>query len=132
MTLEVVDRHQRLAGRPRDRLGGHQPDDQPADQARPGGRGNRIDLVERHIGAGERFLDQPVQRLDMRARRDLRHDAAIGAVFVELRQHDVGEDFAAAVLMARDDGSRRLVAASFNAEDAKKGRHTPIDNCDAG
>ena len=44
-----------------------------------------------------RGADHPVQRLDMRARGDLRHDAAEGRVIVGLAEHDVGEDRAAPV-----------------------------------
>jgi hypothetical protein len=41
---------------------------------------------------------------------DLRHDAAIGAVFVDLRQNEAGEDFA----LARYDRGRGLVTARFD------------------
>ncbi len=36
--------------------------------------------------------DDRVEALDMGARRDLRHDAAEGAMLVPLRAHDVGEN----------------------------------------
>ena len=76
MRLEVVDRHQRLVGDHRDRLGGGQPDDDTADQARARGRRHAVDRADRKVGVRQRLGDDPVERLDMRARRDLRHHAA--------------------------------------------------------
>jgi hypothetical protein len=43
----MVDRDQRLAGRQRQPLGRDQPDHHAADQARPGRRGDRVDLARR-------------------------------------------------------------------------------------
>ncbi|MNV77993.1 hypothetical protein D3C71_1714580 [compost metagenome] len=78
MAFEMVDRQKRLARNAGDCLRRHQPDKQAADQAGTGSRGNRIDIIERHVGPAQRFLDQFVQRLDMRTCRNFRHDAAIG------------------------------------------------------
>jgi hydroxymethylbilane synthase len=125
MALEMIYRQQRLAGGAGKRLGRHQSDDQAADQAGPGGRGDCIDIVERHLGSMERLFHQPIQGLDMGAGGDFRHHAAIGAVFLELGKHHVRKDFAAAIRMACDNGRGGFVAACFNAEDAKKGRHGP-------
>ena len=50
MAFEMVDRDQRLARRQRQPLAGEQPDHHPADQPRPGGRGDRVDLADRDVG----------------------------------------------------------------------------------
>ncbi len=52
---------------------------------------------KRHAGAHQRLLDQRIERIDMGARRDLRHDPAIGAVFFQLAQHHIGQNPARAV-----------------------------------
>ena len=57
-----------------------------------------------------------VERLDMRARGDLRHHAAVGLMLGGLRQHDVGEDFAAPVLIAAHHCGRGLVAGRLDTE----------------
>ena len=83
---------QRLAGRGGQRLGGHQADDQPADQAGPGRGGDGVDIGQRDAGIGKRCLDDAVQRLDMGARGDLGHDAAKGGMLLDLAEHDVRQD----------------------------------------
>src|SRR4029077_2888399 len=60
--------------------------------------------------------DDMVERLDMGARRDLRHHAAIGLMLGGLRQHEVGEDFAASVLVAPHHRGGGLVAGRLDAE----------------
>ena len=52
----------------------------------------------------------------MGARGDLRHDAAEGRMLLDLAEHDVGQDFRAAVLVERNDGRGGLVAARLDAE----------------
>ena len=63
--------------------------------------------------SGERLLERDRQVLQVRARRDLRHDPAVGGVRRELRGDDVREHAALAV----EDGDGRLVAGGFDAED---------------
>ena len=46
VALQVVDRDQRQPARGGDRLGGADPDQQRADQARPGGGGDGVDVVQ--------------------------------------------------------------------------------------
>ena len=116
MAFQMVDRLQRLAGCRSQRLGRHQPDDQPADQAGPGGGGDRVDIGERDAGIGKRCLDDAVQRLDMGARRDLGHDAAKRRMLLDLAEHDVRQNLRAAALVERDDGRGGLVAARLDAE----------------
>ena len=126
MAFQMVDGIERLAHRPSDRLARHQPDDEPTDQPRPACRSDRIDILQRAPGTQKRFGNQAVQRLHMGARRDLRHHAAIGAVLLELAQHDFTENLALSVRIAHDDGSGGLVAARFDAENGQLGRHEAL------
>ncbi len=115
--FEMIDGDQRLLGDQRDRLGGGQPDDDAADQARarprPRRRRDRRKLTFAAIIALAMAM---IEHLDMRARGDFRHHAAIGRVLGGLRQHDVGEDFAAPVLAAPHHRGRGLVAGRLDAE----------------
>ena len=108
MRLEMIDRHQRLAGDQRNRLGGGQADDHTADQAGAGRGGHAVELVEADAGFGHGLADNVIQRLDMRARGDFRHHPAEGRVLVGLRQHDIGQNLAAPV------GSRSTTAAAVS------------------
>jgi hypothetical protein len=57
-----------------------------------------------------------IQRLDMGAGGDLGHHAAEFGVFADLRQHHIGQDFAAAVVSTFDHCRGSLVAGRFDAE----------------
>ena len=116
MAFEMVDRLQRLAGRGGQRLGRHQPDDQPADQAGAGRGGDGVDIGERDAGIVKRRLDDAVERLDMGARGDLGNDAAECRMLLDLAEHDVGQDLRPAAVVQRDDGCGGLVAAGLDAE----------------
>ena len=94
MRLEVVDGDERLAARQRHALARHQPDEHAANQARPSRGRDAVEVPGRDFGAGERASDEPVDDLDMGARRDLRHDAAEWGVRGDLAHHFVGKDFA--------------------------------------
>ena len=100
----------------RDGLAHGDADDQAADQAGPGGRGDRVDRVEAEPRLGERLADGRVEQLDMGARGDLRHHAAIGRMQVELRAHHARQDRAAAVRGAAHHRRGSLVAARLDAE----------------
>ena len=91
-------------------------DDQPADQAGAGGGGDTVDRVEAKASLGERLGDQNIEKLDMGARRDLRHDAAELGVQRKLRAHHIGEDDALAACLAPDQGGGGLVAARLDAK----------------
>ena len=126
--FEVIDRHQRFLGDQRNRLGGGEPDDDPADQAGAGRRRDAVELPQADVGVDHRLGDDVVDDLDMGARRDLRHHAAIGGVLVRLRQHDVGQDFAAPVIVALHDGSGGFVARGLDAEDQHQASVPESDN----
>ena len=53
MGLEMIDRDQRLAARKSKALGGHQSDHHPADQARTGGGGDRVDIGQLDLRFGQ-------------------------------------------------------------------------------
>ena len=114
--LEMIDRDQRLLADQRDGLGGGEPDDDAADQAGSGGGGDAVEAGEAHAGIRHRLGDDEVERLDMRARRDLRHDAAEGGVLVDLREHDVGHDPPRPLREPLDHRRRGLVASRLDAE----------------
>ena len=112
VTVEVVDRDQRLAVRRGQRLGRAQPDQQRADQ--PGALGDRdlVDLGE----AGARLLERGghhrVDQLEVVARGDLGDDSAVALVERSLGGDDVGED-----PRPVDDGGAGVVARRFESED---------------
>ena len=122
MALEVVHGDELDAGGERDRLGRRQPDDDAADQARSGGCRDAVEPAKSDAGLAHGSGDHPVQRLDMGARRDLRHDPAERQMIGDLRKDDVGENPAAAVGAPFDHRRRRLVAARLDAEDDHAGR----------
>ncbi len=118
MCLKVIDCNQRLASRQRQRLGRRQPHHDAADQSRAGGGGDGIEVIQRcTLRRRQRLLYDAVQPLDMGAGRDLRHHAAIGAMGVELAEHDVGQDHARPGRSAPDDGAGRFVAAGLDPQD---------------
>ena len=117
----MIDGEERHVVREGQRLGRHHAHHHAADQARPAGRGDAVEVVEVEPGLGQRVLDQPVDALEMGARGDLRHHAAEAAVLGQLAVDDVGEDAADAAWSPGrrlDDGDGRLVAARFDAQDA--------------
>ena len=101
------------AARQRDGLGLGHADDDAADEAGPARRRHRVEIAEADARLGERPRDQPVEMIEMRARRDLRHDAAIGPMLGQLRQHQIGADARRAVAHHRGRG---LVAARLDAQ----------------
>ena len=111
--LQVVDGEQRLVVDGRNRLAGHEPDHDRPNQAGAGGGGHAVKLGETDLGFLHRAGDEAVEMLDVAARGDLRHHAAVGRVVGDLGEHDVGQHPA----LAGHDRGRRLVAASLDAED---------------
>ena len=85
MGLEMIDGDERLVVRQRNGLGCRQSDNDAADQARPSRGRDAVQRAERHLRLGHRLADDPVERLDMGARGDLRDDAAELGMFADLR-----------------------------------------------
>ncbi len=119
--FEMIDGDEGLAAGQRQRLRHGEPDDDAADEAGTGGGGDAVEVGEPDAGVLQRAHDQPVEHLDMRARGDLRHDAAEGGVLGDLAHHLVREDLAAAAGGKPHDGGGGLVAGGFNAENAHGG-----------
>ena len=57
----MIDRDERLAGRKRHALARHQPDQDAADEARPGRGGDAVELAGADAGLRERAGDQPIE-----------------------------------------------------------------------
>ena len=74
---------------------------------------NAVEIAEPGAGLREGAPDQLVEVIQVAARGDFRHDAAVGAVLVELRQHQVGANLA----RIGDHRHRGLVAGGFDAQD---------------
>ena len=112
VALEMVDGGKGQGVCRRDRLGRHDANDDAADQAGAAGCGDAVKFAEAEAGIGHCLRDDAVEVVEMRAGGDFRHDAAIGTVLVELRQHDVRQNRA---IVAYDRGGG-FVAAGFDAE----------------
>jgi hypothetical protein len=117
MPREVIDAHERQTTRVCERLAGGDPDEQRAHQAGPLRHGDRLDrLHAARLRHGLR--DHVPDVLEVRARRELGHDAAVRRVRGDLGGDDVREDDAVLV----HHGGRRLVAARFDPEDTHEAR----------
>jgi hypothetical protein len=110
VAFEVVDGDERPLRDGGDGLGHGDADHDAADQAGPAGGGDAIEVGEAQVGAPHRLGDQAVEVVEMAAGGDLRHDAAIGTVLVELRQHDLGQHLPPVVHHRRC----RFIAARFD------------------
>ena len=93
------------------------PDQQRADQPRPLGDGDRVQLRQGAVGLRQRRTANGGDRFDLGARGQLRVDAAIGRVQLDLR----GDHLRTHVTPVLDDRGRRLVAGGFDAEDEGHG-----------
>ena len=107
----VVDAVQRLVERERERLGGGRTDGERADEARAGRDRDRVDLVERDVGGGQRALDRRHHGLEVGARGDLGDDPAEPRVLV----HRAGDGVDQQVVAAHE-GDAGLVAGRLDPE----------------
>jgi hypothetical protein len=112
VAADVVHRDERHIQRVGRALGKVQPHEHRADETRRVGRGHGVDVFFLDARLLERLIGQRGDGLDVLARRDLRHDAAVERVQVGLRRDGVGEDFAP-VLDDRDGG---FVAGGLESE----------------
>ena len=112
MAVHVVDAHQRDPCGKGERLGGSYPDDHGADEARPVGDTDEVDVPEGQVaGLRQCLLQYLVDVLQVVPRSDLRHHAAKFRMYIDLRRDDVGQDLPP----VRHHGDGRLVAAGFYA-----------------
>ena len=98
----------------RDRLGGGQADNHPADQAGASRGGHAGELHEADIGLAHRARDHAVEQIDMRARRNLGNHTAIRCVILDLRMHDVGENPTTTVAATLNHGRCGFVASGLD------------------
>jgi hypothetical protein len=115
VAVEMVDRDERQAARPRDRLRRGEADEERADQPRALRHGDAIDLLERRVRLRERLADDGRHELEVPSRRDLRHDSAVASVQLGLRGDDVRADLA----FVRDERRGGLVARRLDPEDQR-------------
>ena len=108
--LEMVHRDrgdlQRVGQRRRKRTADHQ----GADQARPGGIGDGVEVPQREPGLAEHVPHHGQQLRDVIPGRQLRHDPAKSGVDRDLARQALGPNTAARL----EDGHACLVAAGFD------------------
>ena len=119
--LEMIDGDEGAPKAERDRLPGCHPDDETADEAGAGRSRHRVDRAEVESGLGKRLADRRIEKLDMGARGNLGHDAAIGGMEVELRAHHARQDLAPSARSAADERCGGLVAARLDPEHGQRG-----------
>ena len=112
VSFEVIDGDQRFIERESQRLGVSDSDQQGAGQPRPLGHGQGVNGLISLSGVSQCFANHRHNRLQMLARSQLRHHAAIGLVGGDLRKHHVRDDFFSRI----HDRCSRLIAGAFNAE----------------
>ena len=115
MAFEVIDRQQRLVVREGQRLGGHDAHHHAADQARPAGGGNAVELVEAQSGLFQRLDKDSIDAFEMGTGGELGIDD-IGAEESERRADSGRGD-----IRRLDHGNRSLVAACFDTQHAHPG-----------
>jgi hypothetical protein len=93
------------------RLGGVEADEQWR-RGRAGGDGDGVEVGRAALRLGEGGLDDGQHGLDVVARGDLRHDAAVAGVDGGLRGDNVGQQAAA----VGDDADGGLIAGGLDAE----------------
>ena len=110
---DMVHRDQRYPQSIGRRFGEVDPHQQRTDEAGRIGHGDGVQLAARQAGVLQRLLGKTVDGLNMLARGDLRHNAAVFAVQRDLRGDAVRQD-ASSVLHNGDGG---LVAGGLNGKD---------------
>ena len=131
VAFEMVDRKQRLAGGAAIAFAVISPTISPPTRPGPAVAAIASTSASRIPGIGKRRLDDAVQRLDMGARRDLRHHAAEGRMLLDLAEHDVGQDLRLGAVAQFDHARRGLVATRLDAENADH-LVAPFDHCRPG
>src|SRR5437588_1641313 len=97
MALQMIDRDQRNAPRVTQSLRRGDADQKSADESRPRGYGDLVDVVPGRVGVLERAADERKQMLQMFSRRDFRHHAAEGPMALDLRRDQVRPNAAVVV-----------------------------------
>ena len=113
MAFEVVHADERRAVHPGERLGRRAADEQRADEPGPLGDRDAVEIAQPDARLRERAANDGHDRLEVAARGQLGHDAAVRGVDVVLGGDDAREHLAPAV----DDGGGGLVARGLDAQD---------------
>ena len=113
MPFEVVDRDEREPARPRHGLRSRDPDEQRADETGALRHRKPVDLTELRACVGQRLANDRRHELEMPARGDLGHDAAVPRVQDRLRGDDRRKHFAP----VGHDSRGSLVARGLDSED---------------
>ncbi len=112
VAFEVVDAHDRRAVHPGQRLGRRAADEERADEPGPLGHRDAVEIAQPHPGLRERPANDGHDHLEVAARGELGHDAAVGGVDIVLGGDDAREHLAPAV----EHGGGGLVARRLDAE----------------
>ena len=91
MRHQVVDRVERLARGNREGLGRADTHHERAGQARSGGHGDGVDIVQRHPCLVQGLLQRGYEGVQVRTGSDLRNDAAKTDMLIHRRGHRVGQ-----------------------------------------
>jgi len=110
---QVVDPHKREIRRSRQALGGLEPHEESPLEPRAGGGGDAVQLGQGDVRPLERRAHRRDDVGHVPAARDLRHDAAIGAMVRGLAGHHIRQH--AAIGDHRGGG---FIAGGFNSENA--------------
>lgn len=119
---EVVHADQRDARRRRETLGAHDTGQNAADQARTGGDGNRVNVMQGRIRRQQRVFDYNIDLFGMGAGGNFRDNAAEICVFFGLAEHHVGQH-GRVTANTTNDGRSGVVAAAFDAKNSERVRH---------
>jgi hypothetical protein len=111
VTDQVVHGVEGLLERHRERLRRSHADHQRPRETGAARDRDRVQVLQPDPRLGDRLLDRRLQRVEMGARRDLRHDAAVARVLVHARRDRVAEQGATA-----HDADTGLVAARLDAQ----------------
>ncbi len=110
VAMEVVDGHDGDRARRGERLGGLQAAEQRADEPWPLGDGDLIDGVGLHPGRAQGIRHHRTDRLDVLARGELGHHAAVRIV------HALRRDRVAQHALAVEHGRARVVAGGLDGQ----------------
>lgn len=113
--LEVIDGDEGDVADEREGLRHRRADHDAADEPGPARHCDAVEIGKAESARLERALHDHVEHVEMRTRRDFRHDAAEGLMGFELRLDEVRENPRPALI--GDDRRGGLVAARLDAED---------------
>ena len=119
--FQMIDRHEGFARRQRQSLAGHQPHQHAADQAGSGRGGDSVEVANGEFRPFQGPRDEMVDHLDMGARGNFRHHAAIGRMRGDLTHHLVRKDIAAAGGAQPNDRRGGFIAGRLYAKNAHSG-----------